>query len=139
MGRERIARVICVDTSAILAVLLHEPDRHMFRSAIRDADALLLSTATLVELRVVCTRRGGAGLISELDMFIDTYGFQIVPVDAEQADIAHSAFTRFGKGSGHPAQLNYGDLFAYALAKARGIPLLFKGEDFALTDIAMAA
>ena len=121
-----------------MAIFLQEPDREAFRAAIRTADGLLLSAGSLVELRIVGTRRNGPDLVTEIDAFIETYGFQIVPVDAEQAAIAYNAFTRFGKGSGHSAQLNYGDLFAYALARARDIPLLYKGDDFAATDISSA-
>ena len=84
-------------------------------------------------------RRGGAKLTKAIDLLLASNRFDVVPVDADQADIAQTAFVTYGKGTGHPAQLNFGDLFSYALAKARGVPLLYKGGDFARTDIAAAA
>ena len=110
-----------------------------FSELLSDADQTLISAGNLIELRIVCRNRGGDWLVSRTELLLTEYGIGVIPVDREQADIAHTAFTRFGKGTGHPAQLNYGDLFAYALAKARGIPLLFKGADFAATDIVAAA
>ncbi|MCL4671666.1 MAG: type II toxin-antitoxin system VapC family toxin [Sphingomonadaceae bacterium] len=131
--------MIAVDTSALMAVLLREPELEHMISVLERADRVVISAGTLVELRLVAFRRFGASLAAEVDVSLELFGINIIPVDREQADIAHTAFTRFGKGTGHPAQLNYGDLFAYALAKARGIPLLFKGTDFAATDIVAAA
>lgn len=77
-------------------------------------------------------------MIAVLDRLVESFGIEIVQVTAQQADLAYAAFVAYGKGGGHPAQLNFGDLFSYALAKARGIPLLFKGEDFAATNIQRA-
>ena len=131
--------MICVDTSAAIAILLDEAERIRFSKLLSDADQTLISAGNLIELRIVCRNRGGDWLVSRTELLLTEYGIGVIPVDREQADIAHTAFTRFGKGTGHPAQLNYGDLFAYALAKARGIPLLFKGADFAATDIVAAA
>ena len=131
--------MICVDTSAVIAILLDEAERIRFSKLLSDADQTLISAGNLIELRIVCRNRGGDWLVSRTELLLTEYGIGVIPVDREQADIAHTAFTRFGKGTGHPAQLNYGDLFAYALAKARGIPLLFKGADFAATDIVAAA
>lgn len=131
--------MIAVDTSALMAVLLREPEQDHMISLLERADGVVISAGTLVELRLVAYRRFGAPLAAEVDVSLGLFDVVIIPVDREQADIAHTAFTRFGKGTGHPAQLNYGDLFAYALAKSRNIPLLFKGTDFAATDVIAAA
>ena len=80
-------------------------------------------------------RRGGRGLVEEFDNLLRLPHFEIVPPDADHTDAAHLAFLSYGKGSGHPARLNFGDLFSYALAKVRSVPLLFKGNDFSETDI----
>lgn len=130
--------MIAVDTSALVAIVLMEAERDRFLSVLSQADCVLVSVASIVEGRMVLHRRG-AELAAAFDAILDFPNLEAVPVDAEQAAIAQHAFTRFGKGTGHPAQLNFGDLFAYALAKSRGVPLLFKGEDFAATDIAAAA
>ena len=122
-----------------MAILLDETERDEFSELMSEADQLRMSAGSLIELRIVCRNRGGDGLVSRSERLLAEFGIEIVPVDREQADIAHTAFTRFGKGTGHQAQLNYGDLFAYALAKSRNIPLLFKGTDFAATDILVAA
>lgn len=131
--------MIVVDTSALAAIVFRESDRTRFRSAIMSAGSAAMSSGTLVEVRIVLYRRGGAQLVAELEEILAVASIEIVPVDREQADIAHEAFMRYGKGSGHPAGLNFGDLFAYALAKTRGVPLLFKGEDFMQTDVEPAA
>ncbi len=130
--------MIAVDSSVFIAILQREPERTSFMDALKQAEQVLISPATIAEARMVAHRRGGAALVEEFDELLVTAAAQIIPFDAEQADIAHTAFVRFGKGTGHPAQLNFGDLFSYALAKARGVPLLFKGEDFAQTDVARA-
>jgi ribonuclease VapC len=93
-----------------------------------------MSVATLVELSIVLESRFGAEGLRDLDLFVVRAGIELVPVDLEQAHEARRAFSRFGRGR-HPAGLNYGDCFAYALARVRGEPLLFKGEDFARTDV----
>lgn len=131
--------MIVVDTSALAAIVFRESDRTRFRAAIMSAGSAAMSSGTLVEVRIVLYRRGGAQLVAELEEILAVASIEVVPVDREQADIAHEAFMRYGKGSGHPAGLNFGDLFAYALAKARGVPLLFKGEDFMQTDVEPAA
>lgn len=103
------------------------------------AERSFISAGTMIEVRVVCMRRGGALLVSEVDELIDSLGIETVPVGEAEVSAASAAIVRYGKGNGHPAQLNFGDLFSYALAKARTIPLLFKGHDFAATDIEPAA
>jgi ribonuclease VapC len=123
-----------IDSSAILAILLDEPGAESFAEAIEQASPRLLSAASLLEISMVIeTRKGEAGG-RELDLFIYRAGIEIVPVDAEQAEIARAGWRIYGKGR-HPAGLNYGDCFAYALAKISDAPLLFKGDDFGLTDV----
>lgn len=130
--------MMAVDTSAVIAILLGEPERQLFRNLIAaDGDAVV-SACSLVEARMVAHGRGGERLVSVLDALVEALALEVAPVDAPQASIAHAAFVRYGKGTGHPAQLNFGDLFSYALAKIRGVPLLFKGADFAHTDITPA-
>jgi ribonuclease VapC len=130
--------MIVADTSALIEIILDEPERDRFTASIAAAERVGISVATVVETRLVLHRRGGAKLTKAIDLLLASNRFEVVPVDADQADIAHAAFVTYGKGTGHPAGLNFGDLFSYALAKARGVPLLFKGDDFARTDIAAA-
>jgi ribonuclease VapC len=123
-----------LDTSALLALLLNEPEAAAFGLAV-DADPVrLLSAANLVETSIVIEARVGGGGGRELDLLIHKAAIEVVAVDAGQAELARHAYRQFGKGR-HPAGLNYGDCFAYALSQAAGEPLLFKGEDFAKTDI----
>jgi ribonuclease VapC len=125
-----------LDTSALLAVLQDEPERRRFNEAIEGADQALLSTASFVEASIVIEARHGAEGVRDLDLFIDRAGIELVPVDAAQARVACRAYSRFGKGR-HRAGLNFGDLFAYALASVRREPLLCKGDDFLHTDLAI--
>lgn len=122
-----------IDSSAVMAVLRREPEAAVFATAVAQADIRLISAATVLELGMVAESRGRAGA-RELDDFLDRSRFEIVPFDSEQATLAREAFRRFGKGR-HPARLNFGDCIAYALSKASGEPLLFKGEDFTKTDV----
>jgi len=123
-----------IDTSAIVAIALNEPDASEIEGRIADDPVRLISAATVLEATMVLeTRLGDAGG-REFDLWLLKIGAEIVPVDAEQADAARRAWRRFGKGR-HAAALNYGDCFSYALALTRGEPLLFKGEDFAKTDV----
>ncbi len=131
--------MIAVDTSAIAAIAFREPDRDKYLAAIAGAERVLISSGTIIEARVVLFRRGGDGLVEEFDNLLRLPHFEIVPPEPDHTDAAHLAFITYGKGSGHPAQLNFGDLFSYALAKVRGVPLLFKGNDFAKTDLERAA
>jgi ribonuclease VapC len=131
--------VIVVDTSAIVAIAFGEPERGAFLEVIERADRALISTVSLLEARmVVHGRRGQRGVVL-LDDLMRLPVFELVAPDALQTDAAYAAFVAFGKGSGHPAALNFGDLFSYALAKARGLPLLYKGDDFGQTDIVSAS
>jgi ribonuclease VapC len=123
-----------IDTSALLAILFDEPERRAFNEAIEAAETRLMSAATLVEVSIVIESRFGAEGLRDLDLFIELADIEIAAVDSEQAYAARRGFSRFGKGR-HPAGLNYGDCFAYALATVLGEPLLYKGDDFSRTDI----
>jgi len=123
-----------IDTSALLAILQGEPERRAFIDAIQDAESCLLSTANLVETSIVIEARYGAAGIRDLDLFVKRAGIELVPVDADQAEVARRGFSRFGKGR-HRAAINFGDCFAYALATSLGESLLFKGDDFRHTDV----
>jgi ribonuclease VapC len=123
-----------IDTSALLAVLQDEPERRRFNESIELADSRLMSAATFVEVSIVTESRFGTEGLRDLDRFIERADIELVPVDVAQARVAREAFSRFGKGR-HAAGLNFGDCFAYALARVLGEPLLFKGEDFSRTDV----
>jgi ribonuclease VapC len=123
-----------LDTSAVLAILQDEPERRAFNEAIEAADSRSLSIASLVEASIVIEARYGAEGVRHLDQFLDRADVAVVTVDVEQGKIARQAFSRFGRGR-HAAGLNFGDCFSYALAQALGEPLLYKGEDFSLTDV----
>lgn len=126
--------IIVADTSAFVAILQKESDSDNFRRAFLEAEKVLISAATVVELHIVITVRLGEPGILKLDRLLSQPLFEIVDVDQQQMTIAGLAYERFGKGR-HPAKLNYGDLFSYTLAKHRDLPLLFKGNDFSKTDI----
>ena len=129
---------VVLDTSAVAAVIFGEPDAEGLLAAMtRSAGDLLLSAATAVELGIVVEARQGPAATDDLRRMLTTLTVVTVPLDEEQAGIALAAWRRFGKGL-HVAGLNLGDCYSYALAKSRQAPLLFKGEDFAQTDIASA-
>jgi ribonuclease VapC len=123
-----------LDTSALLALLLDEPEAEEFRAAVEEDTTRLVSAATLLETALVIEVRKGELGGRELDSLIHKAEVVVVPVDAEHVSEARRAYRRFGKGR-HAAGLNFGDVFAYALARTSGEPLLFKGDDFAKTDI----
>lgn len=127
-----------VDTSALVAVLRAEPDAELYTRAIQDAPVRRLSAASYLETGVVVDGRRDPVASRRFDDLLAEAGFIIEPVTAEQARIAREAWRDFGKGSGHAAGLNFGDCFAYALARDKGEKLLFKGTDFARTDVASA-
>jgi ribonuclease VapC len=127
-----------IDASAVIACLLGEPERADFVSAIEADPVRLISAVGFVEASFVMLSRKRAGGLAHLQVFLDDGEIERVPVDLRQAEAAVEAFRRFGRGR-HPARLNIGDCFAYALAKTTGEPLLFKGGDFARTDIIPAA
>jgi len=128
---------VIVDSSAIVAVLKQEPEAASFAALMADDPRVRISAANYVEAGVVIDRAGPVASRG-LDQFIDDAQISIEPVSARQAEVARQAYRDFGKGSGHPAGLNFGDCFAYALAFESGEPLLFKGDDFVHTGIAAA-
>ena len=126
-----------IDTSALVAILYREPEAAAFVQLIHDADVCRMSVATHVELFLVVESQLGPEGARQAESFIRRAGIVLEPVTVEQDELARQAFVDFGKGR-HPAGLNVGDCFSYALAKATGEPLLFKGSDFARTDIVPA-
>lgn len=126
-----------IDPSVLVAVLLREPDARAFARLIRAAPARRISAASYVELAAVVDGRRDAVLSSGVDELLARWRIEVVPFSVRQAQLAREAYQQYGRGSGHPAQLNMGDCFSYALARDLGEPLLFKGGDFALTDIEM--
>jgi ribonuclease VapC len=138
LGRNGFAEVIVVDTSALAAIVFDEPERGALLAVIQRDGRALVSTVTIVEARMVVHGRRGQRAVVLLDDLLRLPYFELVAPGAAEADAAYAAFVAFGNGSDHPAQLNFGDLFSYALAKTRSLPLLYKGEDFAQTDIASA-
>src|SRR5579863_3753691 len=125
-----------IDTSALVAIFLGEAERQRFLGQMIAAETRLISAATVLETGMILEARRGEAAGREFDLFVVRANLQIVPVDAEQTDLARSAWRRYGKGR-HPAALNSGDCFSYALARATGEPLLAKETDFAGTDIAV--
>ena len=123
-----------IDTSAVIAILQNEPEAASLLAALAADASRQMSTASYLEASIVIgDRRGPAGVV-ELDHLLSRAGVEFVPVDINQARLARDAFARYGKGR-HPATLNFGDCFTYALAKAVEEPILFKGNDFCQTDI----
>jgi ribonuclease VapC len=127
-----------IDTSAVLAIFLGEPERKQFLDAILEAARRQISAASVLETGIVLESKRGEAAGREFDLFVVRANLEVVAVDAEQIEIARSAWRNFGKGR-HPAALNFGDCFTYALARLSGEPVLAKGRDFALTDIELSA
>ena len=127
-----------VDSSALVAIATGEPDRPRFIDAILASARPLLSAFTHFETRTVLLRRSGGRLLADLQEFLDTGRFEVRAFDLDQAMLALETYRRYGKGSGHKAQLNLGDCASYALAKAFDAPLLYKGNDFTHTDVRSA-
>ena len=123
-----------VDTSALLAIFFGEPEAEDFARAIAGAEVSRMSAANLLEAGIVADNQTNPRTGRQLDALVANFQLHIAPVTEEQVRIARQAYVDFGRGN-HPAGLNFGDCFAYALAKATGEPLLFKGDDFAQTDI----
>lgn len=123
-----------IDTSAILAILFNEPDAEYFETALISDPSRLMSAASVLEASIVIASRLGEAGGQEFDQLLQVAQVTIVPVTAQQIEVARQAYRTYGKGR-HPAGLNYGDCFAYALAKTTDKPLLFKGSDFSQTDI----
>ncbi len=127
-----------VDTSAIIAILRKEPEALSFSRIIQGALQPRISSASYLEVSILCDNRRQFDLSAELDSLFAEIDFLIEPVTHEQANIARTAYRRYGKGSGHLANLNFGDCFVYALAMDKNEPLLFKGDDFVHTDLKSA-
>jgi ribonuclease VapC len=123
-----------VDTSALLAIFFGEPEAEDFARAIAGAEGSRMSAANLLEAGIVADNQTDPRTGRQLDALVANFQLHIAAVTEEQVRIARQAYVDFGRGN-HPAGLNFGDCFAYALAKATGEPLLFKGDDFAQTDI----
>jgi ribonuclease VapC len=128
---------VILDTSAVVAILYREPESAAFVQQIHEADICRISVASYVELSMVIERQLGPDAMRQLEALIRRAGIVIEPVTLDQGEFARQAFLDFGKGR-HEAALNFGDCFSYALAKATGEPLLFKGNDFSRTDIRTA-
>jgi ribonuclease VapC len=129
---------VVIDTSAVVAMVGREPERATFLHLCLAQEYTRFSAAGYLEAAIVLDRRGNPTLSSMFDRLMADLGVVVEPVTFAQASIARAAHRRFGRGSGHPARLNYGDCFAYALAVDTGEPLLFKGDDFARTDVVPA-
>ena len=130
--------MIVAGTSAIIAIAFAEPEREAFLKAIQPAQRTLISSVSAIEARMVVRGRRGRRAVVLLEDLLRSPLFEIVPPGPAETAAAYAAFVAFGKGSGHAAGLNFGDIFSYALAKVRGLPLLYKGTDFSETDIASA-
>ena len=128
--------MMVADTSALMAVLMDEPEGPLFHSAMARDGTVLVSAATAVELMIVAMGKGDTVYQSAVQL-LGKFFIRLTPLDEPQMRAAVKAYQRFGKGR-HPASLNFGDTFAYALATTRRLPLLFKGDDFAQTDIVLA-
>lgn len=122
----------------MVAILLGEPDADGYALALAGANRPLMSAGTYLETAIVVDTNRDPVLSARLDELIDAARIHIEPVTQGQAELARRAYRDFGRGSGHPAGLNFGDCFAYALARSTGSPLLYKGEDFVHTDVASA-
>jgi ribonuclease VapC len=129
---------VIVDTSAVVAILIQEPDARIYADCLEQERPLRISAATLVEIGIVALRRGGEPLLSAAVRIVEESGIEVAPVTAERARSAIAAYGSFGRGVGRPACLTFGDCFSYALAKETSEPLLYKGDDFAKTDVRSA-
>jgi ribonuclease VapC len=126
---------VVIETSAVLAILEAEPEAASLAEAIERDPVRLISAASVLEASIVIVARYGDAGARELDLFLLKAQVEVVPVTGEHAALGRDAYIRYGKGR-HPAGLNFGDCFAYALARASGEPLLYKGQDFSRTDVA---
>jgi len=127
-----------VDSSALVSIIYGETDSIPFSMQLDSADTLRISAATFLETSVVVDARKSPVLSNRVEDLIERFNIVIEPVTAEQARIARQAYRDYGKGSGHRANLNFGDCFAYALARVKREPLLYKGDDFVHTDLRSA-
>jgi ribonuclease VapC len=129
---------LIVDTSAVVAILRDEPDADRYVDALAAASEPKISAGNYIEAGIIIDLNRDPVLSRRLDDLLSTSQVRVEPVTQEHAEIARRAYRDFGKGSGHPAQLNFGDCFAYALSRATREPLLFKGDDFGHTDLQSA-
>jgi ribonuclease VapC len=127
-----------VDTSAVVAILKNEPDTQTYAEAIERAKVVRISAASYLEAHIVVERFREPILKARLEEILENPGLIVEPVTVEQARIARQAYRDYGRGSGHPANLNFGDCFSYALAREKREPILFKGDDFSQTDLRSA-
>lgn len=127
-----------IDTSAIMAIAMNEPPKEAIEVALAGSTTNRISTGTYVELTAVASQRMPPAAMERTLRLLDNYNIRLMPFDAAQARMAADAYRLYGRGSGHPARLNFGDCFSYALAATLDEPLLFTGEDFAHTDIRIA-
>lgn len=127
-----------VDSSAIVAILLAEPERQVLLEAIQQAPEVAMTAASYLEVGLVVDGRGNPVLSRQYDALLEALGVEVVDTTAEQARVARAAHRDFGRGSGHPARLNFGDCLSYAAAVQDGVPLLFKGDGFIHTDVTPA-
>lgn len=130
---------VVVDTSAIVAILKDEPEAEHFRRILVDIPSALISAATWTELMIVTFVAGGSQLVGECQGLLRELNIEPTPILPADAGAAFDAYRRYGRGTGHAAKLNFGDCFSYALAKSTGSDLLYKGQDFAQTDVRAAA
>ena len=126
-----------IDTSALIAIFLGEPEADRFDEAIAKAKTLLLPATCLLEARMVLVARRDERSVNDLDLWLLKAGVDVIPVDSDLVDLATQAWLAYGKGR-HPAALNFADCLSYALAKRSGLPLLFKGDNFSRTDVRKA-
>lgn len=131
--------MIVIDTSAFVAILIKEPERAAFMAAIASTERRLVSAVTVLETRMVMHGRLGPSGVTDFNQLLDDIGAEIIAFDISQATAAYLAFATWGKGIHPAARLNFGDCISYALAKSLNVSLLFKGNDFAATDIKSAA
>lgn len=127
-----------IDTSAIFAILRVEPDHQRITSKLLGASSRYISAGTWIELEAVSTRSGDQVVAAGLERLLQAIPLEVVPVSIAQAALAREAYRIFGRGTRHPARLNFGDCFSYALARETELPLLFKGDGFIHTDIVSA-
>jgi ribonuclease VapC len=130
--------MIVVDASAILAILLEEDDGEQFAQSILSVSSSVISVSAVLECTIKMLREHSVAMDNRVDLFLSEANCNVVPIELDQLATARKAFRRYGKGMGHPAQLNFGDCFSYALATTRNLPLLFKGNDFSQTDVISA-
>ncbi len=127
-----------IDSSAIIAILLNEPESKLFFEAILQKRVRFIGAPTLVETTIVARANKGIDVLPRLDQLVKDLEIGVLDFGSDHAHAAKLAFIKYGKGQGHPAQLNFGDCMSYAVSKVEAMPLLFKGGDFRLTDVECA-